>query len=148
MAGPGKSGPVGHVPTKTKRRRVMLLSSFGLPHDQICRVMEISKPTLYKHYQDDLDFGMAQANAGMANRLYRIAMSDDRSAVSACIFWLKAKGGWSERQQIDVNDVSAPKSKAEARAMIAKAALEFGAKGIEWDEDGSEPASAEGEDES
>jgi hypothetical protein len=89
----GRNRP--HEPTDEYRRQVEMLAGIGVPETMICRVIGISKPTLEKHYRDDLETGRAKAATKIAKRLYDIAMGDGRESLTACIFWLKCRAGWS-----------------------------------------------------
>ena len=83
---------------------VRQLSGLGIPHDQICSILEISKPTLYKYYGDELLKGKAQANAKVSENLFKIATGTGRESVTACIFWLKTQAHWKETNVLEVND--------------------------------------------
>lgn len=75
--------------TEENERLVTQLSGLGLPHEQICSILNISKPSLYKYYQEELIKGKATANAKISENLFKIATGTGREAVTACIFWLK-----------------------------------------------------------
>jgi|TARA_R100000479_G_C6378746_1_gene200153 AcrR family transcriptional regulator len=90
--------------TDENARMVTNLSGFGIPHEQICAILNISKPSLYKYYQDELLKGKAQANAKISENLYKIATGSGREAVTACIFWLKTQCNWTEKQVLEVRD--------------------------------------------
>tara|TARA_Y100000401_G_scaffold108063_1_gene102979 strand:+ start:319 stop:744 length:426 start_codon:yes stop_codon:yes gene_type:complete len=91
--------------TEESSRTVERLSGLGLPHDQICAVLDISKPTLYKYYGEELIKGKAEANSQVADTLFRIATSPRASgSVTACIFWLKTQAHWKETNILEVND--------------------------------------------
>ena len=90
--------------TEEHARLIVQLSGLGIPHEQICSILEISKPTLYKYYGDEIIKGKAQANAKISENLFRIATGTGREAVTACIFWLKTQAGWRETNFIEVTD--------------------------------------------
>jgi hypothetical protein len=75
------------------------MTGFGLTHPQIAAVIGISDETLRKYYRTELDTGAALANSRVAQNLYKIATSDGTGAVSAAIFWAKARMGWRETQR-------------------------------------------------
>tara|TARA_Y100001938_G_C8071304_1_gene423249 strand:- start:922 stop:1305 length:384 start_codon:yes stop_codon:yes gene_type:complete len=85
-------------------RLIIQLSGLGIPHEQICSILDISKPTLYKYYGEELVKGKAQANAKISENLFRIATGTGREAVTACIFWLKTQCNWTEKQVFEVTD--------------------------------------------
>lgn len=92
--------------TEEAEKMVTRLSGLGIPQDQICAILDISKPTLYKYYSDEISKGKASANAKIADNLFRIATGDGREAVTACIFWLKTQAGWKETNVIEVTDTT------------------------------------------
>jgi hypothetical protein len=55
-----------------------------------------SGDTLNRHYRDELDVGLAEANTAVAGNLFCIATGDGPGAVTAAIFWLKTRAGWRE----------------------------------------------------
>lgn len=90
--------------TEENARMVTQLSGLGLPHEQICSILNISKPSLYKYYQEDLIKGKATANAKISENLFKIATGTGREAVTACIFWLKTQARWTEKQVLEIQD--------------------------------------------
>lgn len=92
----GKPGRPAHEPTDQTRRQVEMMAAFGNTEDQICQILNLSKPTLRLHYRDELDVGFVKASNAVAMNLWRQATKDDPKAVPAAIFWLKCRAGWSE----------------------------------------------------
>tara|TARA_R110001592_G_scaffold140727_1_gene361813 strand:- start:3093 stop:3476 length:384 start_codon:yes stop_codon:yes gene_type:complete len=90
--------------TDENERMVTQLSGLGLPHEQICSILNISKPSLYKYYQEELIKGKATANAKISENLFKIATGTGREAVTACIFWLKTQARWTEKQVLEIQD--------------------------------------------
>tara|TARA_R100000963_G_C4599747_1_gene73916 strand:+ start:60 stop:443 length:384 start_codon:yes stop_codon:yes gene_type:complete len=90
--------------TEENARMVTQLSGLGIPHDQICGILDISKPSLYKYYQEELIKGKATANAKISENLFKIATGTGKGAVTACIFWLKTQARWTERQVLEIKD--------------------------------------------
>jgi len=88
------------------REQIKTLSGMGIPHEQICSLMDITKPTLYKHFKDELVIGKATANTQVAKNLYKIATGESRQALTACIFWLKTQCGWTETERIEIGTES------------------------------------------
>lgn len=83
-----------HKASEDARKTVRLLSGFGIPHDQIAAEIGVSPPTLHKHYQEDLDAGTRQANARVAQSLFKKATGEGSQSVTAAIWWTKARMGW------------------------------------------------------
>jgi hypothetical protein len=88
-----------HEPTDEQRRLVKTLSGIGVPQDDICALVGVSKPTLHKHYRSELDVGLAEANAKIAETLFKQATTGN---TTAAIFWAKSRMGWREKQDVQV----------------------------------------------
>jgi len=54
--------------------------------------------TLRKHFRDELDRGMTEANAKVAQSLFQMATQGKN--VAAAILWMKARAGWREKIEI------------------------------------------------
>lgn len=107
-------------PTDAQRELVETLSGYGVPQADIARLIKVSLGTLHAYFREDLDVGMAKANAAVAGNLFRQATKDDPSAVRAAIFWSKARMGWREVAQevnVNVNDQRERTADERARAM-------------------------------
>lgn len=95
-----KGGRPKFEPDAEQRKTVNAMAGYGIPQPDIARVIGIDPKTLRKHFRDELDTGETIATARVAESLYKQATGDGRSAVSAAIFWLKARAGWSERIEV------------------------------------------------
>lgn len=84
------------VPTKEQRITVEMMASFGIPQDDIAKVLGISKPTLREHFREELDVGKARTITKVAASLVRQALAGN---VTAMIFYLKCQAGWRESPQ-------------------------------------------------
>lgn len=89
-------GRPSHKPTPDNRKTVESLAGLGMTQPQISSIVGIHPETLRSHYREELDNGVTKANSNVAQNLYTIAMGSGREAVTACIFWLKTRAGWSE----------------------------------------------------
>jgi len=87
-----------HEPTDHKRAAVKLHATVGTPQEVIADILSIDAKTLRKHYREELDQSTAKANANMGGSLYAKGMGGD---VTAMIFWMKTRGGWSEKTVVD-----------------------------------------------
>ena len=92
-----------HQPDDFHRRQVEALAGYGVPETDIAGMIGIDPKTLRKHYRHELDHGHTKANAKVAENLYRKATGESREAVTAAIFWLKARARWKE---VSVNEHS------------------------------------------
>lgn len=86
--------------TEEDKRLVHQLSGLGITQDQICDILDISRNTLTKYFSSELRKGKAQANAKVAESLFRLATEGDN--VTAKIFWLKCQAGWKETTTVEV----------------------------------------------
>lgn len=82
-----------HVPDAAQRRQVETMAAYGIPADDISRVLGIDAKTLRKHYREELDLGETKANAQVAGFLFAAAKNGN---VTAQIFWLKTRARWKE----------------------------------------------------
>jgi len=85
-----------HVPTEASRLRVRDMTRRGATQPVVAAALGIEEKCLRRHYRDELDVGLAEANTAVAGNLFRIATGDGPGAVTAAIFWLKTRGGWRE----------------------------------------------------
>ncbi len=87
-----------HEPTEERRKYVRSLAAYGTPHPQIARVLDIHEQTLRLHYRDELDLSAIEANAKVAETLFRQATREGNT--TAAIWWTKSRMGWKERQEL------------------------------------------------
>lgn len=86
-----------HQPTKERRALVEAMTGYGIPEDNIARVLTIDAKTLRKYYREELDIGMIKATVAVAQTLYGIATDRKHAKCApAAMFWLKCRAGWSE----------------------------------------------------
>ncbi len=85
-----------HAPTEETRRLVTNLALVGYPQEVIAKQIGISRPTLVKHYREELDFGGYGATAMVAGRLFKKALDGDTASM---VFWMKSRGNWKEGQK-------------------------------------------------
>ena len=82
------------------------LSGLGLNHEQIGFVVNLSKPTLYKYYHEELKSGKAKAIATIASNLFQTACCICRDALVAQMFFLKTQAGWKETNVVEVENLT------------------------------------------
>ena len=99
-----------HQPTDQTRALVSLCKAMGYTEDQTAKTLGIALNTLKAHYREELDIGDLKANAKVAANLFTIATSATHpKAITAAIFWAKAKMGWSDKSpELDEGDDEAP----------------------------------------
>lgn len=103
-----------HQRNETIAKQVKMLSAMGVPDFDICKVVGLSAPTMRKYYTAELEVGHIEANAQVAQSLFRQATDVNKPSVAAAIFWMKCRAGWSEQQD--------EMGKKEVAAALAKAA--------------------------
>jgi hypothetical protein len=82
------------VVNETVREKVRHLAAVGVRQDDIARIVGCAPKTLRKRCRDDLDRGVAEANAMVSGSLFAAAKGGN---VVAQIFWLKTRAHWRER---------------------------------------------------
>lgn len=96
---PKKPGRPQYVPTDKERAQCKALAGMGVPHTDIAIVLQVSTPTLRRHFRTELDAGAIEANAKVAQSLFRQATDPAKPSTVACIFWLKTRAGWVEAKE-------------------------------------------------
>lgn len=95
-----KVGRPVHLPDETTRNKVFMLSTVGTRHEDIATVLNISADTLTKYYHDELAKGRIEANASVAETLFKQAKEGNTTAM---IFWLKSRAKWKESTQHEIS---------------------------------------------
>ena len=95
-----KVGRPHHLPDETTRNKVFMLSTVGTRHEDIATVLNISADTLTKYYHDELAKGRIEANASVAETLFKQAKEGNTTAM---IFWLKSRAKWKETSQHEIS---------------------------------------------
>lgn len=67
-------------PTAAHRRKVEELVSCGVSQEDCARAIGISKPTLVKHFEEELSSGAAKKRAEVISMLYKAAKKGNVSA--------------------------------------------------------------------
>ena len=65
------------------REKVRHLAGLGLPQDDIAKIIGCAPKTLRKRFRDDLDRGVAEANATIAGYLFAAAKGGNIAAIDA-----------------------------------------------------------------
>ena len=95
-----KGGRPPHLPNGDTRNKVFMLSTVGTRHEDIATVLNISADTLTKYYHDELAKGRIEANASVAETLFKQAKEGNTTAM---IFWLKSRAKWKETSQHEIS---------------------------------------------
>jgi hypothetical protein len=125
-----KAGRPAHIPTDKTRDTVESLSGFGIPQDEIARLVGIDPKTLRLYYADQIELGGIKATAKVAQNLFNMACKPTREGLTAAIFWLKVRAGWSEYSPRTPAGIAAEpqgkKAAAQAEALTAGQGTEWG----------------------
>jgi hypothetical protein len=93
-----EAGRPPHEPSKEGRELVKLHATVGTPQDVIAGLLGIDPKTLRKHYREELDHSLAQANAVIGGSLFNKAKAGD---IAAQIFWMKTRARWRETNVVE-----------------------------------------------
>src|SRR5438309_10686013 len=86
------------VVNETVRDKVRHLAGVGVSQDDIAKIIGCAPKTLRKRCRDDLDRGVAEANAMVSGYLFAAAKAGN---VTAQIFWLKTRAHWREKTALE-----------------------------------------------
>ena len=100
-------------PTDEQRQKVRMFAGLGIPQQDIAKALQVAPHTLRKHFRHELDCGSIEANAHVANALFKMAKSGKHPA--ATIFWMKTRCGWRERPSSDTVDIAPPEFRVEIK---------------------------------
>ena len=96
------AGRPQYQPTPADRTIVKLSAAIGIPHDEIAKHLNngdgIAAKTLRKHFRQELDHGMYEANLSIAGKLFEMANNCPDLSVRfrAASFWAERRMGWSQ----------------------------------------------------
>ena len=93
-------------PTDEQRKQVLMMTGFGINQDDIALMIQISKPTLHKHFRRELDTGLTEANLRVVQSLYTNATKN--MSVQAQIWWTKARMGWKDSSELNIGGTQTP----------------------------------------
>lgn len=115
----GRRGGNGkHIPNKEGRSLVSLLAMQGSDQDSIASALKITKPTLRKHYREELDGAVPKM---LANAMGVIAKAlrakDQKIRLQAAQYIMGCRGGWKLGQALEIDDrrIGAEDAKESAR---------------------------------
>ncbi|MGF6633539.1 hypothetical protein [Paraburkholderia sp. MM6662-R1] len=94
-----RNGRPPYEPTDGDRQKVKTLVGIGVPQADICKVMQISKPTLRKHFKSEIETGQLEADIALRQSLFRMATSKTKPAPGVAIFLAKVRLGMKEPPQ-------------------------------------------------
>ena len=83
------------VVNEAMREKVRYLAGLGVRQDDIAKIIGCAPKTLRKRLRDELDRGVAEANATISGYLFAAAKAGN---IAAIIFWLKTRANWLIRR--------------------------------------------------
>jgi hypothetical protein len=93
-------------PTERQRGQVEAMARYGINHEEAARALGITKPTLLKHFKEELETGATKAKVQVGEFIFstiigmpipnRPPVTDGRARVAAAIFFAKTQMGWKE----------------------------------------------------
>ena len=87
-----------HKPTDETRELVAHRAALGQPHDRIAHKLGITRPTLVKHYDEELKTSREDLIAEIAGIVVKKALGGCKASA---FFYLKTQAGWRETQHVD-----------------------------------------------
>ena len=81
-------------PTKANQEQIRVLAATGASPEFIADSLGLLPDTLSLHYQRDLDHGLEEANARVAQTFFHMATSGDFPQLT--LSWMKMRAGWTE----------------------------------------------------
>jgi hypothetical protein len=97
------------------REQVRHLAGIGVPQDDIAKIIGCAPKTLRKHLREELDRGVAEANAMISGCLFTAAKAGN---ITAQIFWLKTRARWRERRAADEAGSTAADSESNSEILL------------------------------
>ena len=126
-----KRGQPPFQPTDRQRGHVEAMVRYGIPVVEIARTLGITKPTLFKHFREELDTGITKANAQVGEFIFstiiglpipdRPQVTDERVRGSLAMFWAKTRMGWKETSVHQHKGKDGGPIKIDARAVLSDA---------------------------
>jgi hypothetical protein len=86
-----------HTPTDEQRKTVKAMVGYGIVQDDIATVIGIDPKTLRLHYATEIAKGAIEANAQVAQSLFKAAKGGN---MTAAIWWTKTRMGWKETVRV------------------------------------------------
>lgn len=90
---------IAYEPNEKDRAIVRAMASYGVPQEDIGKVIGISHVTLRKYFELELENAAVLANAKVAETCFAMATSGQHPA--ATFFWLKTRANWRETDRIE-----------------------------------------------
>ena len=100
MSGPKKMGRPPKELEEESAQRVLAMSKYGVPQEDIAIMLGMCVETLQKLYGRELQEGRISANAAVGETLFTKAIKGD---TAAAIFWAKTRMRWRETHDVEIS---------------------------------------------
>lgn len=87
-----------HKPTRALRKKVQQMAVVGVKQEDIAKALAITRPTLLKHYREELDNARLMLNSEVGGFLFEQCKKGNTTAI---IWWEKTRGGLRESGKPD-----------------------------------------------
>lgn len=104
-----RGGHNEHTPTEENIKLVKALTTHGVQTKYICDHLNISEPTLIKHYKKHMAEARIYAHSKVGQSLFKKAINGD---TTSAIFYAKTQMGWREPRDDDRNNQDSDFSEA------------------------------------
>lgn len=91
----------GEVPllTEDQRRVARAMAGLGVSRRHIALALKVEEAVLSAQLGEELELAEVEANSKVARALF--GMATQQKNVAAAIFWMKARGGWREKHEVE-----------------------------------------------
>jgi hypothetical protein len=91
---------IEYIPTKEDTEIIEKAALAGLTYKQMAEMLEIGEASIEKYYGDHIRKFTNGCHSNVATTIYQKAMAGDNTML---IWYSKARMGWSEKQQLELN---------------------------------------------
>lgn len=96
------------IPQANDRTRVMIWAACGMSHEYMCSQIinpdtnkPLSKKTLESAFKAELERGASEANAMVAQSLFKKAIGSGQGSVAAAVWWEKTRSGKKDTSRVE-----------------------------------------------
>lgn len=120
-----------HKPTTATRRRVAISAGGGMTHEDIALALNITVPTLKKHYRDELSIGAATKRMDVLGALY-VAATKKKNTSAAKAYLEHAPQPAGQGTKGDATSPT-PKARPSGKKAIAQEDAQTAQHGTGWE---------------
>lgn len=114
------------VPTEEQKRQVEIVAGAGVTHEEIAIGIGISRPTLRKHFAQELTAGAYQRRAKVLDALYTMAAEKGNAAAARVYLTHTPEAAAPPLEPIEPEKVpEGKKERAQAQAKVAQVGTDW-----------------------